>query len=181
MRLIVIINYHYFKMLIGIYKIVSPVNKIYIGQSIDIRKRFYNYKLFHCKPQIKLYNSLKKYGVNNHKFEILHLCNIEELNILERYYQELFEVNNKHGLNLRLTGFDNKSGKLNKETIEKMKNARLKNINANNSKSKKVIDLNTNIVYNSCTEIAKIFNISASNLSRKLNGTRKNNTTFKYL
>jgi len=168
-------------MLTGIYKILSPNNKIYIGQSINIKKRFYNYSLFHCKFQTKLYNSLKKYGVENHKFEILHLCNTDQLNKLERYYQELFEVHNKYGLNLRLTGINDKSGKLSFSTINKMKKARIKNINANSSRSKKVIDLNTNIIYNSCSEIAKIFNISASNLSRKLNGTRKNNTSYKYL
>ena len=31
-------------MLIGIYKITSPSNKIYIGQSLDIDRRFKTYK-----------------------------------------------------------------------------------------------------------------------------------------
>ena len=48
---------------IGIYKIVSPSEKIYIGQSINIEKRWEkNYKTLKCKTQTKLYNSLKKYG-----------------------------------------------------------------------------------------------------------------------
>ena len=47
----------------GIYKITNPKNKVYIGQSKDIIKRWYYYKTLHCKSQIKLYNSLLKYGV----------------------------------------------------------------------------------------------------------------------
>jgi predicted GIY-YIG superfamily endonuclease len=44
--------------MIGIYKITSPTNKVYIGQSLDIEKRFVNYKGLFCKQQTKLYNCL---------------------------------------------------------------------------------------------------------------------------
>lgn len=37
--------------LIGIYKITSPSNKVYIGQSTDLYSRFYIYKKLHCKKQ----------------------------------------------------------------------------------------------------------------------------------
>ena len=56
---------------IGIYKITSPSNKIYIGQGIDIYIRWNEYKRLKCKRQPKLYASLKKHGVDNHKFEIV--------------------------------------------------------------------------------------------------------------
>ena len=40
---------------VGIYKITSPSGKIYIGQSIDIQKRFKHYKQLHnCKNPEKL-------------------------------------------------------------------------------------------------------------------------------
>ena len=65
---------------IGIYKITSPSKKIYIGQSIDIEYRWKSYKRLHCQTQTKLYNSLKKYGSDKHKFEILQLCDKEQLN-----------------------------------------------------------------------------------------------------
>lgn len=84
--------------MIGIYKITSPTNRVYIGQSQNIEKRFYDYKLKRCKKQPKLYRSLLKYGVENHKFEIITECNISELNKLERYYQDLYNVL-KSGLN----------------------------------------------------------------------------------
>ena len=52
--------------MIGIYKITSPSDRIYIGQSIDINKRFRKYYNLKCKQQPKLYNSLCKYGVDAH-------------------------------------------------------------------------------------------------------------------
>lgn len=86
----------------GIYKITSPTNKIYIGSSINILKRIKYYKSMNCIGQIKLYNSLKKYGWSNHKFEILEYCDKSELYLKERYYGEIFNVLNNNGLNLIL-------------------------------------------------------------------------------
>ena len=87
---------------IGIYKITSPKKKIYIGQSIDIEYRWKKYKILNCKSQQKLYNSFLKYGVHKHKFEIVQLCEIEQLNELEKYYVDLFQTfNSKYGLNIQ--------------------------------------------------------------------------------
>lgn len=94
--------------MIGIYKITSPSNKIYIGQSKDIKLRFYYYSIKSCKGQRKLYHSLKKHGVENHVFEVLEECDIEQLNERERYYQDLYEVTSMNGLNLVLQGANEK-------------------------------------------------------------------------
>jgi group I intron endonuclease len=97
--------------MIGIYKITNPKGKVYIGQSIDVGHRLYEYTLkTNCQSQIKLFNSLNKYGVDNHTFEIIEECKIEELNERERYYQDLYDVLHK-GLNCRLTSSTDKSGK----------------------------------------------------------------------
>lgn len=57
--------------MIGIYKITSPTGKVYIGQSWVLDKRIKKYK--HCSvTQGYIYNSLNKYGWDNHKFEIVH-------------------------------------------------------------------------------------------------------------
>jgi group I intron endonuclease len=101
--------------MIGIYKITSPSNKIYIGQSVNIEKRFTTYKRLDCKNQNILYKSLIKYGVENHIFEILQECSIELLNERERYYQDLFLIKNKT-LNCKLTNTNDKSGVLSDET-----------------------------------------------------------------
>jgi len=104
--------------MIGIYKITSPSGKVYIGQSVNINKRFNSYyKLQNVISQRKLYNSFLKHGVENHIFEILEECDIVLLNERERFYQELYNVINK-GLNCRLTETNDKSGKLSNETIE---------------------------------------------------------------
>ena len=78
---------------------------MYIGQSINIEKRFANYsKIYNCNNQTKLYNSFKKYGVENHSFEVVIECKESQLNELERYYQDLYNViHPKHGLNCKLT------------------------------------------------------------------------------
>ena len=98
--------------MIGIYKITNPKGKVYIGQSIDIEHRFYEYKCTtNCKNQTLLFNSLKKYGPHTHKFQILEECNIGELNVKERHYQDYSDVIDTNRLNCRLTTTYDKSGK----------------------------------------------------------------------
>jgi len=75
-------------MSIGIYKITSPTNKIYIGQSTNIKSRKNQYKRLNCKLQPKLYNSLKKYGPENHIFEIIEECLLEQLDKREIFHKQ---------------------------------------------------------------------------------------------
>ena len=106
--------------MIGIYKITSPKGRVYIGQSNNIKRRFKEYsKLQNCKGQTKLYNSLLKYGVDNHSFEIIEECEEVLLNERERYYQDLFNVL-EFGLNCKLTTTKDKTGKISKEHKEKL-------------------------------------------------------------
>ena len=72
----------------GIYKITSPTNKIYIGQSVDILKRIEHYRNCRCEAQRLLYRSIKKHGWDKHKLEILCQCDKTDLNQLEVYYIE---------------------------------------------------------------------------------------------
>jgi group I intron endonuclease len=106
--------------MIGIYKITSPTNKIYIGQSINIDLRFKYYKYLKCKSQKKLYNSLLKYGFEAHVFEVICECEIHQLNDKERYYQEFYNSVND-GLNCSYTKTNDKSGKHSEETIKNIK------------------------------------------------------------
>lgn len=104
--------------IIGIYKIISPTNKIYVGQSINIKRRFNEYLKLKCESQPKLYNSLKKYGPENHKFEIIEECELEQLNEREIYWGNLFEVLDlEKGLNTRFLGGQ---GKQSSEIVEKI-------------------------------------------------------------
>ena len=74
--------------IVGIYKIISPTGKIYVGQSVDIHHRWKRYSFYSCKSQKRLYNSLKKYGFENHSFEIIEECSFECLNERETYWKQ---------------------------------------------------------------------------------------------
>jgi group I intron endonuclease len=105
--------------MIGIYKITSPSNRVYIGQSTNIEFRFLAYKRGWCKKQIKLYNSLLKYGYDNHTFVVIDECDVMLLNERERYWQDYYNVL-ENGLNCNLTKTTDKSGYFCKETKEKI-------------------------------------------------------------
>lgn len=109
--------------MIGIYKITSPSKKVYIGQSTDIKRRFEEYKRLECKSQTRLYRSLKKHGVEKHKFEIICQCSFEELNEMERFYQDAFCVINKQGLNCLLTKTTDRKMEVSDETKKKISKA----------------------------------------------------------
>ena len=95
--------------MIGIYKITSPSNKVYIGQSIDVENRLKRYKYFVSKKQTRLYYSILKYGYDNHTYEVVEECKVEELNERERYWQDFYDCLN-NGLNCRLTTTKDISG-----------------------------------------------------------------------
>lgn len=93
----------------GIYKITSPTNKIYIGQSICIEKRKNRYSCGGCKNQFKIRASIQKHGWKSHKFEIIKECKQEELNYWEIYYINLYDTfGTEHGLNLQKGGLNRK-------------------------------------------------------------------------
>ena len=104
----------------GIYKITSPSGRIYIGQSQNIKIRWYDYKrLYNCKLQPKLYRSLEKYGPENHKFEIIEECLLEQLDEREVYWINYYN-SIKEGLNIKEGGI---GGKHNEETKQKISKA----------------------------------------------------------
>lgn len=106
--------------MIGIYKITSPSNRIYIGQSKDILDRFKRYNELRCNKQVRLYASLMKYGVNDHIFEIIEECSVDDLDCKERYYQDFFDVTSRKGLNCDLVNSKNSPKIRSKETKEKI-------------------------------------------------------------
>ena len=80
----------------GIYKITNlQTNQCYIGQAIDIYKRWNQ----HCKAGLgidtpvgnKLYKAIQEYGLQNFAFEILLQCPAEQLNEKEKYFIEFYQ------------------------------------------------------------------------------------------
>jgi len=108
----------------GIYKITNPKGRIYIGQSVDIEKRWKRYYALHCIQQIKLHYSLKKYGIEKHVFEIIEECLERDLNKRERYWQDYYDVLSVKGLNCKLVETQDKSGRVSEEVKEKISTAR---------------------------------------------------------
>lgn len=109
---------------IGIYKVTSPNGRVYIGQSIDIQRRFYRYKRLcvSTKRQPLLYRSLKKYGPENHLYDIIIDCCPDELNEYERYYQDLYNAcEASSGMNCRLTSASDRSPFFSEETRQKLR------------------------------------------------------------
>jgi group I intron endonuclease len=105
--------------MIGIYKITNPSGKVYIGQAIDIERRWRDHHHKSNWAPVKLYNSFRKYGVDNHIFEVIEQCEKEDLNLKERYYQDKYNVL-EEGLNHVLQDADEKSKVYSEEARLKM-------------------------------------------------------------
>jgi group I intron endonuclease len=144
----------------GIYKIISPTGKVYVGQSKDIKTRWKSYrgKRAGIKKQIKLYNSLQKYGHEAHIFEIIEECPAENLNYRERHWQDFYNVIGKKGLNCIL------------QKTEKHGHV--------SSLTKEVYDMFYGITYSGVNEAMRVLN--DTRLKGKLNGAIYNNTNLVY-
>lgn len=113
---------------IGIYKLTSPVGKIYIGQSWDIYDRWKDYEQLRINSiGPKLYNSLRKYHPKRFKFEIIHELPLDvSQEVMDRY-------ENLYWMNYRDLGFimlntrecNGSKGKHSIETKKKMSDASL--------------------------------------------------------
>ena len=201
----------------GIYKITSPTGKIYIGQSKNIRIRFRDYlKLKNVSKQYKLYDSFMEFGVENHQFDTIEYCELEDLNCSERFWQDEFKVIRSNGLNMKLTqcgekrieyteevrkkisdskmGENNpmydKEGELNSffgkghtnEQKQKWKQDRKnKNLCAEHSNSKIIIDTYTGDTFQCTKEASEKSGIPEYLLGRYLRGDVNNKSTFLYL
>ena len=79
--------------MIGIYKITNPFNQIYIGQSVDIPKRFKNHKRG-FNSNFHLMMSIGKHGVEKHTFEVLEECDKDKLTEKENHYLSIYKKDN---------------------------------------------------------------------------------------
>ena len=163
--------------MIGIYKITSPSGRIYIGQSINIKKRFYGYKFItNSKGQIKLNRSFLKHGIINHNFEIIENCIESELNNRERYWQDFYNCM-IIGLNCKLTTTNDKSGRLSIETKNKLSQRR----NTAEHFKKLILDTQSGIFYLGVKEAANVYDLNTGTLSQRLSGKLKNSTNLIYV
>ena len=89
-----------------IYKVTSPSNKMYVGQTKrdDPRRRWKQ----HCAPSYKqcvaLKNAITKYGAENMTFEVIEECPDEFLNDREHHWIRELGTLSPHGYNLTTGG-----------------------------------------------------------------------------
>lgn len=110
---------------IGIYSIMNKLNnKIYIGQSVDINKRFIKHRTLlnnNKHNNLHLQQAWNKYGENNFEFSIIEYCEKCDLNGKEKYWINYYNSTNKNnGYNIAIGGSANKGFHHTKESIEKM-------------------------------------------------------------
>jgi group I intron endonuclease len=184
----------------GVYKITSPNNRVYIGSSSDIEARFSFYKTGAAKTQWVLKRSFIKYGIENHKFEVLEICEPEIRLKRERHYGDiLMSLSDFGGLNLVLPSYDDipalysietlnkmsevaKNRTFSEETRKKFSNARKdKYKNGMHPMSKILLNINTGVYYDCLKEAAYSLGLKRSTLSMKMTGRNRNNTPLIYV
>lgn len=150
----------------GIYKYENKINhNIYIGQSIDIKKRFREHKSAAFNPQNKDYNmvihrAIRKYGLDNFSFDIIEECPEELLNTREVFWIKYYDSYN-NGYNATEGG--NESHIHMGTPIE-------------------LFDLDGNYVteYPNITEAAKAIGVSRSTIYGILKGDRLSTKNFQF-
>jgi group I intron endonuclease len=104
----------------GIYKWTNKLtNDIYIGQSVDLAKRFiryFNISYLKNRETLVISRALIKYGYSNFSLEILEYCDIAYLTEREQYY--LDKLNPKYNI-LKIAG-SSLGHKLTEETKAKI-------------------------------------------------------------
>lgn len=92
--------------MVGIYKITNRINgKIYVGQSIDIKERWYQHKYKAKHDTEKGYNSaihqaFRKYGEENFIFEVIEECSSECLDEREKFWIKELNSLTPNGYNI---------------------------------------------------------------------------------
>lgn len=175
--------------MVGIYAIQNIINgKIYIGQSIDIQRRWSQerkIKRLNCY----LLSAMKKHGLENFSFYVLEECDKERLNDREKFYIKLYHsLDPEYGYNMTSGGDNcykrpyqklsevhkkkisnaNKGYKPTQETIDKIINSRRKSL-----LEKHRIDiwcLETNEIYSSIEDIVSKLNLDKGQVFRCLRG-----------
>lgn len=111
--------------MIGIYKITNQVNqKVYIGQSNDIKRRWSEHRSKYKIKNTELYQAMREFGIEKFTFEAIEECELSELNKREKYWINFYDsLNNEYNMNVR----DNLTFKLTKEQVDIIKQDIIKN------------------------------------------------------
>lgn len=114
----------------GIYKLISPSNKIYVGKSVNIRRRLHDHR--NAKSGSYLKRAIDKYGWDSFTIEIVEIFEnfnklIDNASLLEReaFYINLYDSTDKNkGYNLCKHSTDRTGFKCSDEARKNMSLAR---------------------------------------------------------
>jgi len=123
--------------MIGVYKFTNKFNrKVYIGQSVNIEKRYKEHKRsINIDYNNYWINAIKKYGFDNFDFEVLIECPKENLNYWERFYISYYCSNNPdYGYNKTSGGQIGFTYKVTEESRKKMSESQKGNTNKRGKK-----------------------------------------------
>jgi len=173
----------------GIYKIVNKVNmKVYVGYTTNLyrrRQQHINELRYNKHGNRHLQKAFNKYGRFNFEFEVIELCNFDNLCFLEHYWCTILRSNDSEfGYNIKPTDPNTFNVPLSEETkkiMSNMKKGRKLSQNCIKANSKKVIDTITKKIYNSAKEVSNLINVEYSCFCKMLTGTKINKTIYKYL
>lgn len=111
--------------LTGIYRVINPKGCVYIGMTRNYHNRMVSYQKVYCKLQTRLYNSLKKYTPELHRFELINILpnDISDKDLInsEKVYINAYRDSGYEMLNLIMSDRANTYHAL--ETRQKISNA----------------------------------------------------------
>lgn len=113
------------KKISGVYLIRNKLNdKCYVGVSVNIYSRWRQHKYWAKNEGVvsKITNSIKKNGIENFDFSIIHICEKEEFEAQERFWIKQHDsvtngYNLTHGGNIRKVISDETKAKMSKSRL----------------------------------------------------------------
>jgi group I intron endonuclease len=155
--------------ILGIYQIKNLINdKVYVGQSIDIERRWLQHKYSKNDTYISL--AIKKYGVDNFVFLILEIIEKNDKKLLTELEQKWMDLkksyDKKYGYNLNEKSKINYTEKRNEDFGLKISKIKIEL----NHCGKKIFQYTKDgflvKIWKSAAEIERILKIKATNISR---------------
>ena len=167
-------------MIAGIYKLTSPSGSVYVGQSLNLKKRLGEYRRLDCIGQPKIFNAISKYGWKNINVTILwQTKNIERyrnikitLDAIEKYAIKKYDCV-ANGYNSREGGTNGYTHS--DETIRMISESNMIEVNQYS------LDGNFIKTWPSATTIFDVLGISIPHINTICNGHNQRKTAGGYM